>query len=52
MRQYQGEIADKGAVQDAYRAKVCLANSDRSRIAQQDWSGVRAILDLVRGAFD
>ena len=52
MRQYQGEIADKGAVQDAYRAKVRLANSDRSRIAQQDWSGVRAILDLVRGAFD
>jgi hypothetical protein len=52
MRRYHGEVADKTAVQDAYRAKVRAADADRSRIAQQDWSGVRAILDLVRGAFN
>jgi hypothetical protein len=52
MQQYQGEIMDKNAIHDAYRAKVRSADADRSRVAQQDWSGVRAILDLVLHAFD
>lgn len=52
MRRYQGEIADKNAVQDAYRAKVRDASADRSRMAQQDWSGVSSILDMVIHAFD
>jgi hypothetical protein len=52
MHHHQGEIMDKKAIQEAYRAKVHAANTDRSRIAQQDWSGVRAILDLVVHAFD
>jgi hypothetical protein len=52
MQQYQGEIVDKNAIHDAYRAKVRAADADRSRVAQQDWSGVHAILDLVLHAFD
>ena len=52
VRKYQGEIADKIAIQDAYRAKVRDAQTDRSRMAQQDWSGVSAILGLVIHAFD
>jgi len=52
MRRYQGEISDKNAVQDAYRAKVRDADADRSRLAQQDWSGVSTILDMVLHAFD
>jgi len=52
MQQYQGEIVDKNAIHDAYRAKVRAADADRSEVAQQDWSGVRAILDLVLHAFD
>ena len=50
-RQYQGEIVDKAAVHDAYRAKVKAAGIDPGLIATQDWSGMRAILDLIRGAF-
>jgi hypothetical protein len=52
MGRCQAQITGKRALQDAYRKKVRAAGSDRSRIAQQDWSGVRAILDLVRSAFD
>jgi hypothetical protein len=52
MRRYQGEISNKNAVQDAYRAKVRDAEADRSRLAQQDWSGVSTILDMVLHAFD
>lgn len=50
-RQYQGEIIDKDAVHEAYRAKVKEAQMDTRQMAGQDWSGVRAILELVRTAF-
>jgi HEPN/Toprim N-terminal domain 1 len=49
--QYQGEIVGKDAVHDAYRTKVTAARMDPGRISTQDWSGVRAILDLIRNAF-
>jgi hypothetical protein len=51
MRQYQGEVVEKDAIHHAYQAKVRAANTDRSRIADQDWSGIQAILDLVIHAF-
>jgi len=51
MRQYQGEVVEKDAIHHAYRAKVRAANADRSRIADQDWSGIQAILDLVIRTF-
>jgi hypothetical protein len=50
-RQYQGEITDKYALLDAYHAKIRLAQSDPSNMAQQDWSGINAIFDLVIQAF-
>jgi HEPN/Toprim N-terminal domain 1 len=50
-RQYQGEIVDKAALHEAYRAKVEAARMDPGLMATQDWSGMRAILDLIRGAF-
>jgi hypothetical protein len=50
-RQYQGEIVDRAAVHGAYRAKVEAARMDPGLMAAQDWSGMRAILDLIRGAF-
>jgi hypothetical protein len=50
-RQYQGEIVNKGAVLDAYRAKVEAARVNPERMAVQDWSGLQAILELVRSAF-
>jgi hypothetical protein len=49
--QYQGEITGKQAIHDAYRAKIRSADTDPSRMAQQDWSGIHAILDLAFQAF-
>jgi hypothetical protein len=51
VRQYQGEVIGKDKVHEAYRAKVEAARIDKGVMASQDWSGVRAILELVRTAF-
>ncbi|WP_406415198.1 hypothetical protein OH809_43680 [Streptomyces sp. NBC_00873] len=51
-KQYQGEITDKKAVQQAYQEKLARAQADPSVIASQDWTGIRAILDMVIRAFD
>ncbi|MET7345561.1 hypothetical protein ACIOEZ_16650 [Streptomyces sp. NPDC087866] len=51
-KRYQGEITDKGEIQDLYYAKLARAQKDPSVIAEQDWSGVRAILEMVIHAFD
>jgi 5S rRNA maturation endonuclease (ribonuclease M5) len=49
---YQGEVANKGAVHDAFRAKVFAARQNPTLVATQDWSGLDAILsrlmDLLR----
>lgn len=50
-RQYQGEITGKQAMHDAYRAKIHAAETDPSCIAEQDWSGIHAIFDVVLQAF-
>lgn len=52
LKRYQGEITDKKEVQDLYRAKLARAQKDPSAIADQDWDGIRAILDMVIHAFD
>lgn len=51
LRQYQGEILNKGDLQARFATKLadCLAN--RHQIEDCDWSGIRAILDLLRTAF-
>ncbi|MEW5655218.1 hypothetical protein ABGT92_07735 [Streptomyces cinereoruber] len=51
-RQYQGEVVDKREIQAAYRAKLAKAQSDPNAIEGQDWSGIRAILDMIVRAFD
>jgi hypothetical protein len=50
-RQYQGEITNKQVLHDAYHAKIRSAETDPSNIAQQDWSSIHAIFDLVFRAF-
>jgi len=52
MARHQGEIADKKVVHRLYRTKVKEATSDGSRIPEQDWSGISAILNLIFHAFD
>jgi hypothetical protein len=48
---YQGVIADKEGVQDAFQRKAEAALKDRSIMANQDWSGLelllRCLLDLL-----
>jgi HEPN/Toprim N-terminal domain 1 len=51
VRQYQGEVVDKNALHEAYRAKVEAVRADPGVMASQDWSGLQAILDLIRSAF-
>ncbi|MEV0033334.1 hypothetical protein [Nocardia sp. NPDC050793] len=52
-RAYQGAIAarDKKRIQDDFRAKVKQALADPSRMANQDWSGIEAIVDTIMTAF-
>ncbi|MFJ2349619.1 hypothetical protein [Streptomyces antimycoticus] len=51
-QQYQGEVTEKRAVQQAYASKLASAQRDPSVIDSQDWAGVRAILDTVIHAFE
>lgn len=51
VHQYQGEITDKPALHKAYLAKLHAAEADQSTIAQQDWSGINAIFDIVLQVF-
>ncbi|MFF5788437.1 hypothetical protein ACFY8P_26180 [Streptomyces sp. NPDC012693] len=51
-QQYQGEVTEKKAVQQAYAAKLAQAQRDPSIVDTQDWTGVRAILETVIHAFD
>ena len=44
---YQGEVAEKSAIQDAFRAKVKLAERNAGAVGGQDWSGIDLVLDLI-----
>lgn len=49
---YQGEIEGKGFLQDKFNQKLAAAVADPTLIETQDWRGIRAILDMVRRAFE
>lgn len=53
-KSYQGAISagDKRRVQDAFRRKVGDALRDPTVVKDQDWSGIRAIVETILGAFD
>lgn len=44
---YQGEVADKDAIHQAFRAKVAVARENPSTVDSQDWAGLDAILDAL-----
>jgi hypothetical protein len=46
---YQGEVAGKGAIHDAFRAKAAAARQNPAVVAAQDWSGLDAVLDALMG---
>jgi hypothetical protein len=47
MQRYQGEILDKGNIQERFRAKATLALSDPSARSQQDWTGLELVLESI-----
>ncbi|MGW4931871.1 hypothetical protein ACWEQH_02605 [Streptomyces sp. NPDC004166] len=44
---YQGEVTNKGALQNSFRAKVDEVLADSEVIKNQDWSGLELILDAL-----
>lgn len=47
LRQYQGEVAEKGAVQAAFEAKVAAAKADPGAVGSQNWAGLQSILEQL-----
>ena len=52
VRAYQGELENKGSLQDKFNRKMAMAIADSKLIQAQDWTGIRAILDMIRQAFE
>jgi hypothetical protein len=52
LKQYQGEIVDKGLVQKRYLEKVKNCQEDPAKILESDWSGIRTIFKAVFGCFE
>ncbi|QQM41140.1 hypothetical protein [Streptomyces liliifuscus] len=50
-REYQGEIRDKTRVQKSFRKKLETALDRDGMAPHEDWSGMTAILDVIRTAF-
>jgi hypothetical protein len=47
MKAYQGEVADKAAIDDAFRVKVAVALANPDAAAEQDWAGLDLVLDHI-----
>jgi hypothetical protein len=52
VRAYQGELEHKGELQNKFTEKLAAAATDPAVMQAQDWTGIRAILDMVRRAFE
>lgn len=51
MQAYQGEVLNKTTLQEKYSAKLDACLSNPGAIDQYDWTGMKAIVDLIRTAF-
>ena len=52
VRAYQGELESKAALQEKFSQKLSAARSDSKLVQAQDWTGIRAILDMIHHAFE
>ncbi len=52
VRTYQGELENKGNLQDLFNQKLAVAVANPKLIQTQDWTGIRAILDTIRQGFE
>jgi hypothetical protein len=49
---YQGEIINKKGIHNKFHDKMKLCKEDREQLQYSDWTGIRAILDRLRTAFN
>lgn len=49
---YQGEVMYKGRLQERFREKVARCKSSTDELNRCDWSGLKAILEVIFHAFD
>ncbi len=49
---YQGEILNKQTLADAFERKLRDCENNPALIVRHDWDGIRAILDVMRSAFN
>lgn len=52
VQRHYGELHDKARLQKRFEEKAAAAAADPRVIEAQDWSGMRAILEAIRHAFD
>lgn len=52
IRQYQGEIMDKTAIQNKFRAKLSTCQNDSSKISNHDWDELKVILNSIFTSFE
>ena len=48
---YHGAVTGKNDIQKAFRAKAAAALQDPAAVSQQDWEGLRLIIDAILTAF-
>ncbi len=51
LQRYQGEILNKIELQNKFEHKLRACEEDPTQVVAYDWTGVRAILDVMRSAF-
>ena len=52
LRKYQGEVMYKSQLQEKFREKVARCSASTDEFSRCDWSGLRAIFDVIFHAFD
>jgi len=52
MKQYQGEVMNKGQLLEAFNDRLVRCRKNSSEIGQTDWSGIDAVLQTIFHAFD
>ncbi len=52
LQQYPGEILNKIGLQNKFKQKLETCEADPTRVAEYDWTGVGAILNAIRSAFN
>jgi len=52
VKAYQGEVMDKSRLHKKFASKLDECRKDPAAATRYDWSGMRAIIDAIRTAFD